>query len=393
MKKEVFKVFVLGLIGLTLFTGCNKKESVKKLKKNEEVINYEEQVNKNEDESYSIEYYKFKTKDTLLDEYNDVIYMLTEYDDYVSKVDVLTNEDNIYEAIITQGSENLVNVYYEYVLLIKNDKEFISVFQTSKNEDKTFIKEIGKKIKNELSFNNNFREVFEDYAEENQLVITSEGFYKSSMDNCETALNASNSEVVIYTGSNRKVETVEFDQIDLAAEKYKIIAVAKNSDGQVIWSFEVGLAPKYAGGPFINIVKGDKYVYYTIGNKLEIRDIQTGKIIRTVTFDEDMSFNDMIEYKDKLFIIRGEMASTTTLFVLDIENGKILNKTDKFDPYIISKSNVEKETVAFDIESVKKEDNKIKIDINSIESETDKKIKKGTVTIDYNDYSVNYNQK
>ena len=34
MKKEVFKVFVLGLIGLTLFTGCNKKESVKKLKKN-----------------------------------------------------------------------------------------------------------------------------------------------------------------------------------------------------------------------------------------------------------------------------------------------------------------------------------------------------------------------
>ena len=393
MKKEVFKVFVLGLIGLTLFTGCNKNESVKKLKKNEEVINYEEQLNKNEDESYSIEYYKFKTKDTLLDEYNDVIYKLTEYDDYVSKVDVLANEDNLYEAIITQGGENLVNVYYEYVLLIKNDKEFISVFQTSKNEDKTFIKEIGKKIKNELSFNNNFREVFEDYAEENQLVITSEGFYKSSMDNCETALNASKSEVVIYTGSNRKVETVELDTIDLAAEKYKLVASAKNSDGQVIWSFDVGIIPKYSDVPFVNIKKGDKYVYYTITDTLEIRDIQTGKIIHSVKLDVEAPYLEMIEYKDKLFLVKGGHVDCDTLYVIDITNGKVLHKNNNFNASSITNLNNDNYSIGIDFENAKKEDDKIYLDVTILDKDTDKKITIGTATIDYNDYSVKYKKK
>lgn len=394
MKKDIFRVCILGLVGLTLFTGCNNKDKVEKIKKNEEAINYEEQIK--EKEYYSVEYYKFKSKSTLLEEYNDVISMLTEYDADVSKVVTLTKEDNVYEAIITQDSENLVSVYYEYLLLIKNDKEFISVFQSSKNEDKTNMKEIGEKIKNSISSGKDFRTVFDDYAKENKLIVTSEGFYKSSMDNCETALNASNSEVVLYTGSNKKVETVDFDTIDLAAEKCKIIAVAKNSDGQVIWSFDVGIIPKYAGGPFINIEKGDKYVYYTIGNSLDILDIQTGKVIRTVEFDDLVAFNYLIEYKDKLFLIRGDMTSTDTLYVVDINNGKILKKINEFNIHDIirKEKNIEiEENLSFDIKNVKKENDKIYLDVNTLDENGDKKDIIGTLTIDYNDYSIKYDEK
>ena len=42
MKKIILKVCVLGLIGLSIFTGCNNSNKVKKIKKNEEAIQYNE---------------------------------------------------------------------------------------------------------------------------------------------------------------------------------------------------------------------------------------------------------------------------------------------------------------------------------------------------------------
>ena len=387
MKKEVFKVFVLGLIGLTLFTGCNKKESVKKLKKNEEVINYEEQLKISENESYSVEYYKFKNQDSLLKEYNSFIESLTSYSIEEQKnVDVITKEDNIYEGMHMPNKDDEENLFYRYILLIKNDKELIVIFQASENEDKTYIKEIGNKIKNEAEFNNDYRKIFEDYAEENNLTVTSSN---DLVENCEVELNAAKSDVVIYSGSNRKVETVDFDGIELTADKFKIIAVAKNSDDQIIWSFDVGFVPKFSSAPEISIKKGDKYVYATIIDTLEIRDIQTGKIIHSVKLDVEAPYLEMIEYKDKLFLVKGGHVDCDTLYVIDIKNGKVLYKNNNFNVASITNLNNDNYSIGIDFENVKKEDNKIYCDV--YENEPKKII--GTATIDYNDYSVKYNKK
>jgi len=388
MKKEIFKLCTLCLIGVTLVTGCGSKKDVEKIKKNEESIEYAEELQQKK-EYYSIEYYKFKTKASLTEEYNDVLGMLTSYNPDVTNINILTDEDDIYEAIITLDGEGYTKPVYEYVLLIKIDKEYISVFQSSENNDKTNMKEIGKKIKESLEETINLRKLFDDYAKENKLIVTSEGFFKSSMENCETALNASNSEVVLYTGSNKKVETVDFEFIDLAAEKYKIIAVAKNSNNQIIWAFDVGLAPKFAEGAHISIDKGEKYVYFAQGEIIELRDIQTGKLVKSYRNNYSTGINHMIEYKDKLFIIQ-EGFTDGDLFVMDINNGKSLSNKIAFNPYEISNSNQAEEYVSFDFENIKKEDDKIFIDINKVNDDSEKIAKKGTVIIDYNDYSFKY---
>lgn len=388
MKKEIFKVCALGLVAVTLVTGCGKEKNVERIKKNENSIQYEEELQQ-EKEYYSVEYYKFKTASSLLEEYNDVIDTLLYADPDVSNVEELEKNDNLYEAIITLEGESYKEPVYEYVLLIKKDKEFISVFQSSDNSDKTNMKEIGKNIKESLSSNENLRNLFDNYSQNNKLIVTSEGFYKSSMDNCETALNASNSEVVLYRGSNKTVETVDFEMIDLAAEKYKIIAVAKNSSNQIIWSFDVGFAPKYSEGAHISIAKGDKYVYYAVGETIELRDIQTGKLVKSYSNENFTGLNHMIEYKDKLFIFQ-DVYVDGEAYVMDINTGKLLSNKIDFDAYVISNSNKDKEYVSFDYKNVKTEDDKLIIDINVVNDNSEKISKKGIVTIDYNDYSIKY---
>ena len=201
---------------------------------------------------------------------------------------------------------------------------------------------------------------------------------------CITALNASNSRVVTYNGSNREVKTVDFDQIDLAAEKIKLFVVAKNSDNQVIWSFDVGVIPKGTGIYSLNVSKGDKYVYYVFGGELEARDIQTGKIIWKNEMNEELPSTQLIEYKDKLFILSG-MPETNMLHVIDVNDGKVISKNE--DIYTIY--NNADTNYYLDSKDVIKENNNIIIKVIDYD-DNDNEIIKGKLVINYNDYSVKF---
>lgn len=99
-------------------------------------------------DDYKMDVLEFSNQESLKKTYDEKISTLKQLS---TKVDMLEENDNVFEAIImVEPSGNtpaVEEVSYEYSLLIKSEKEMIVVFEDSSSADKENMKKIGKEIK------------------------------------------------------------------------------------------------------------------------------------------------------------------------------------------------------------------------------------------------------
>ena len=391
MKNKIFKLNIIVMIIVMLFTGCKKKEGeVTKIKKNEEIQYAESSKNDlniiTDDDFYSLEYYKFKNNESLLELYNDQINIIKN-NDYATKIDMLKDDENTFEAITKIQDESLNGVYYKYVYFAKNNNEFISIYQISQNSDKSNMKEIRSQIEDMISANSDYMKVFDDYSKENDLVITD---YKYNEDDskCLVSLNASNSKTESYNGENRKVKVVEFEQFDLGPERLKLMIVARNSENKIIWSNDMGVLPKFSGDFQIDLVQGEKYYYLFNVDTITAHDIQTNEVIWSTKVN--IYFPTMIETNGKLFVLNvGDASNNDREFIVyDNKTGKKIynnNYTEFF-----KKNDLDDELCNIDYVSFKIKNNNIILDVTFPDEKNEKDVKIGVLKINTNDYSVKF---
>ena len=391
MKNKIFKLNIIVMIIVMLFTGCKKKEGeVTKIKKNEEIQYAESSKNDlniiTDDDFYSLEYYKFKNNESLLELYNDQINIIKN-NDYATKIDMLKDDENTFEAITKIQDESLNGVYYKYVYFAKNNNEFISIYQISQNSDKSNMKEIRSQIEDMISANSDYMKVFDDYSKENDLVIT-DFKYNEDDSKCLVSLNASNSKTESYNGENRKVKVVEFEQFDLGPERLKLMIVARNSENKIIWSNDMGVLPKFSGDFQIDLVQGEKYYYLFNVNEITAHDIQTNEVIWSTKVN--IYFPTMIETNGKLFVLNvGDASNNDREFIVyDNKTGKKIynnNYTEFF-----KKNDLDDELCNIDYLSFKINNNNIILDVTFPDEKNEKDVKIGVLKINTNDYSVKF---
>ena len=391
MKNKIFKLNIIVMIIVMLFTGCKKKEGeVTKIKKNEEIQYAESSKNDlniiTDDDFYSLEYYKFKNNESLLELYNDQINIIKN-NDYATKIDMLKDDENTFEAITKIQDESLNGVYYKYVYFAKNNNEFISIYQISQNSDKSNMKEIRSQIEDMISANSDYMKVFDDYSKENDLVIT-DFKYNEDDSKCLVSLNASNSKTESYNGENRKVKVVEFEQFDLGPERLKLMIVARNSENKIIWSNDMGVLPKFSGDFQIDLVQGEKYYYLFNVDTITAHDIQTNEVIWSTKVN--IYFPTMIETNGKLFVLNvGDASNNDREFIVyDNKTGKKIynnNYTEFF-----KKNDLDDELCNIDYLSFKINNNNIILDVTFPDEKNEKDVKIGVLKINTNDYSVKF---
>lgn len=390
MKNKIFKLSTIVMIVVMLFTGCKKKEGeVTKINKNEEIQYVENSNGMNtitNDDYYSLEYYKYNNKSSLEQLYNEQINIIR-YNDYATKIDMLKDDENTFEAITKIQDESLNGVYYKYVYFAKNESEFISIYQISQNSEKSKMKEIRSQIEEKILKSSNYKKVFDEYSKENDLVITD---YKYNEDDskCLVSLNASNSKTESYNGENRKVKVVEFEQFDLGPERLKLMIVARNSENKIIWSNDMGVLPKFSGDFQIDLVQGEKYYYLFNVNEITAHDIQTNEVLWSTKVN--IYFPTMIETNGKLFVLNvGDASNNDREFIVyDNKTGKKIynnNYTEFF-----KKNDLDDELCNIDYLSFKINNNNIILDVTFPDEKNEKDVKIGVLKINTNDYSVKF---
>lgn len=390
MKNKIFKLSTIVMIVVMLFTGCKKKEGeVTKINKNEEIQYVENSNGMNtitNDDYYSLEYYKYNNKSSLEQLYNEQINIIR-YNDYATNIDILKEDGNTFEAITKIQGEAFDGIYYKYVYFIKNESEFISIYQISQNSDKSKMKEIRSQIEEKILKSSNYKKVFDEYSKENDLVITD---YKYNVDDskCLVSLNASNSKTESYNGENRKVKVVEFEQFDLGPERLKLMIVARNNENKIIWSNDMGVLPKFSGDFQIDLVQGEKYYYLFNVNEITAHDIQTNEVIWSTKVN--IYFPTMIETNGKLFVLNvGDASNNDREFIVyDNKTGKKIynnNYTEFF-----KKNDLDDELCNIDYVSFKIKNNNIILDVTFPDEKNEKDVKIGVLKINTNDYSVKF---
>lgn len=389
MKNKIFKLSTIVMIVVMLFTGCKKKEGeVTKIKKNEEIQYVENSNGMNtitNDDYYSLEYYKYNNKSSLEQLYNEQINIIR-YNDYATNIDILKEDGNTFEAITKIQGEAVDGIYYKYVYFIKNESEFISIYQISQNSDKSKMKEIRSQIEEKILKSSNYKKVFYEYSKENDLVITD---YEYNVDDskCLVSLNASNSKTESYNGENRKVKVVEFEQFDLGPERLKLMIVARNNENKIIWLNDMGVLPKFSGDFQIDLVQGEKYYYLFNVDMITAHDIQTNEVIWSSKVN--LYFPTMIESNGKLFVFGFEYLNSNEFAVFDAKNGKKINHSKNYDE-VLKQNKSSDEYYDIDFTSIRVEDNNIVFDVTSYDQKVEKYAKKGVFKISINDYSVKF---
>jgi len=371
MKKEIFKVCALGLVSVVLVTGCQTKEgNVKKITKNEE-ISYDEKVSVDDNNYYGIEYYKYLDNKELMTLYeNDKKGYLGAYN--VTKVTPITKEDNIYEAIIT--TEDSIDVYYEYLLLVKNDKEYINLFHqsTSKNQDEIIA--VGNELKERLKKSNDFGKIFEEFSKEKKLNVEKSfgEIYSDDIIESKVATNLSEKE---YTTTDKKVDNVKLNIYSLSINTIKIMIEAKTKDGEIVWSMDLGISTINRGFEgFIADQVGDLFLLSN-GEGIEARDIQTGKVLWTEDITPAVSHN-IVRVNNKIVDMQGEPESIN-IEVKDSSTGKTIHTENNIDKYIgnenymiySQKYTIDNDTIIYNV-----------VDTNTLEQKNVGKLKVNTNT-------------
>ena len=377
MKNKIFKVCTLGLLTAILLTGCGNKEGeVSKIKKNEE-INYNRQSNL--DDIYGLEVYQY-TNHTQLE--NDFVSARESFlqREEVANVDVLSKEDDIYEAIITFDADWYTEKEYGYILYIKNDKDYINLYQISNNKNKDNIIKIGEELKQKFTKSSDFKKVFEEYVKENKLT-TGHAYGCNGIVSCTTSLSATNIREVEPGKSDKKVKTVELNNYEISPNTFIGIIEATDEDGEIVWSKKWSNIPYGIGFVGLLFEQAGDYYYLTSDNEtgtisyLEAYDIQTSKLVWKESFQQDMR-NDLVSVNGKLFIYEGDMDGS--IEVKDEKNGKTIYFEEELNKYFtkelgedlsnysISKSTVVDDNIVYDVKEYETEKiiGKLKVNIN-----------------------------
>ena len=149
MNKKLFKILSLILVVLVIATGCQDKNGkIKKLKKQEDITNNSERIKQeNINHYYLLDYSKYKTREKLIEKYNENI------DSYSENTKIIYKDENHFEAFktIPAGESMSTETTYTYVLFIKNDNELIELSDYSFENDTKYMEEVSKDLKKYIS--------------------------------------------------------------------------------------------------------------------------------------------------------------------------------------------------------------------------------------------------
>ena len=382
MKNKIFKVCALGLVTTMILTGCGSKEGkVQKIQKNEE-ISYEKKGNviSESDKYYGLEVYQFTNSYQLEADYETEIEFLLQ-DEEVINVNALTKEKNMYEAILTLDADYYEEKQYAYVLYIKNDTDYVVLYQTSNNSNKEEIIKIGNELKEKIKNSKNYLKIFNEFAMEKDLKI--DGAYGSNgIVSCKTALLASNVKQKDYEETTDKVVTVEEGFYQLSRNSGKVIVEARTSDGKIVWSIDEGSVPVGIGfeGTIANQV-GNLFLM-SEREAVVARDIQTSQIV----WKSDIHGALVHEFtlaNDKIFDIQGDIQDS--LEVKDYKTGKTLYYEDNISKYVVRDATIEYDYYSIVGSSAKIENGYIVYDVVD-DDKDDAKV--GKLRINTNDYKI-----
>ena len=382
MKNNLFKVCALGLITMVLFTGCNKKDGeVSKVKKNEE-INYSRQSHL--DDYYGIELFQYTNSHQTTVDFNDSKENFLQREEVVN-VEALTKEDNMYEAIVTVDADYLVEKEYEYVLYIKNDNDYIVLFQTSNNKDKDKIKELGNKIKEKFSKSSDYKKVYDKFVKENEL-YTSHSYGCNGITSCKTSLVSTNIKVKDYKETDKKVKTVALNLYQVSPSTFFAVIEALTDSDELVWSKEYDTVPN--GIDFFGVIaeQAGDYFYINKGEgKVAALDIQSGKEVWVSSIHESIS-HALISVNGKVFDIQGDVSQAVE--VKSEKDGKTLYYEDDLIKYV-TKENADN-TYSILTKDAKVQNGYIVYEVSKYDSVLNKELKIGKLKINVNTYAVTF---
>lgn len=392
MKNKIFKVCTLGIIALTLFTGCQYKEGeVTKIKKNEGINLNDTEI----DLDYTLEVFRFIDKKSAREQYE---HELLNIKNKSSKVEIINESDDIFEVIEkVEKEDNVIDSEHDayfYKLYIQKDDAYLLLHECSSNPNKDKMKEVGSTIKDRLTKEKDLVELFEKYAKENNYPIDDKYYDRETLDsmNCYEAYLTTNSPV---NSSNKesKVVAVEIENIDLKnEEKFQVSVVGKDKDNQIVWSVDYGTVPLGTELIFFVDYKPQYKYAYTIWDSTVIaRDVQTGSIIWKSELDDSVTDCYVLNSNEKVILFTG-MGMGFKYEILDNSNGKTL-KSIEIEKYLV------KEDKRFDFEeyynidssTIKQEnENTISIDVHDKDDYGNDTGLVGYLKINTDDYSVKF---
>jgi len=380
MNKKLFKLFSLILVVLVVATGCQDNNGkIKKLKKQEDITNNSERIKQeNINHYYSLNYSKFKSKEKLLEAYNENI------DNYSENSKIIYKDENNFEVFqtIPAGESMSTEETYTYVLVIKNDKELIELSDYTYEKDTKYMEEISKDLKKYVSKYSSLKEAYDEFCKDNNLTIYESPYQQSDLDNLglEFYSSSANRYTVVQYNESDLVDKVVLENIDISGGETKILAVAKTKNNKKVWSLDLGINDKLSALDkntlFVSI--GNKYVYLGYDLIFEARDIQTGKLVWRTKEQVGYGFKSVIEVNDKVYALVVDKDSIDNIYVFD-------SKGNELD--FIDLSTYSYKYLFNNVDNAKVEGNYITVDIYK-----DSKTKKanGKLKININDNSVNY---
>ena len=323
MKNGVLKVCAVGLVTTLILTGCGSREGkVSKIKKNEEISYSKQSIL---DDYYGLELYQYSNNTQLEADYESAKEDYLQREEVV-EVNVLTKEDDMYEAILTldESTSFEERKVYEYILYMKNDKDYIILFQTSNNKNKENIKKIGEEVKSKFNNSTNYSKEYNEFVKSKNLE-TGIAYGCNGIVSCKNSMSATNVKAKEYVETDKKVSTVDMYFHEISPNTFKVLVEATTDEGEIIWSLDLGEAPHGIGLNMVSYQNGNHYYLSDFMSdlyKIDIYDVQTGKVITTLKDIEDAETHVLEEVNDKVFDM--QQLYTDNLQVFDAKTGKSL---------------------------------------------------------------------
>ena len=359
MKNKIFKVCALGLVTTMIVTGCGSKEgNVKKIQKNEEIsIEEKDTAIVDDNKYYGLEVYQFTNNTQLEVQFADNKDSILQ-DIGVINIDVLEKSKNTYEAVVSLEDEDNKKEYV-YALLMKNDTDYILLYNKSENSNKEEIIKVGNELKEKFKNSKNYVTTFDTYVKENGLTLGTV-YGNDGIVALKKSKIATNYKAKSYTNTDKKVKTVKSVFYYLSDSTCKESIEARTEDGELVWSLDNGNLPTHIG--LIGTISNQVGNYYLLSTKngVECRDIQTGKVLWIDNFKEAV-IHVLIEINGKLIDCQGENGSSA-IEIKDLSTGKTIFYEENINKYItdnengysyvdVSKNVVNGSTITFDVQN------------------------------------------
>ena len=383
MKNKIFKVCALGLVTTMIITGCGSKEGkVQKIQKNEEIaIKEKDNVIVDDNKYYGLSVYQFTNNTQLEVQFEDNKDGILQDID-VTNVEALEKGSNVYEAIVsTEDDQNKKG--YIYVLLMKNNTDYIVLYNQSENSNKDEFINIGKEVKETFKNSKNYVATFDSFAKAKGLKV-GDVYGNDGLTSLKQSKIATNYSAKSYVNTDKKVKTVKSVYYYLSDSTCKESIEARTEDGELVWSLDNGNLPTHIG--LIGVISQQVGNYYLLSTTkgVECRDIQTGKVLWTNEFTEAM-YHSLVEINGFLVDFQGD--SDPHMEVKDIATGKTIFFEEGINKYILRPNS----EYAYTVESTN-----YTVDGNAITYEVQDEekdyVKVGTLTFNLDNNTFTFNK-